>query len=104
MFDDFHAASRAGDARTVCRHVTAKHARSLVAAFAGDTCEEAVRNARKTASAGLLRARPRYSSFSTDGRTARIRATLSNGEAQFRNDLTFRYVDGAWKIDSSGGG
>jgi precorrin-6B methylase 1 len=97
--NDFFAASRAGDDEQVCRNVTAKHARLLVATFAGDTCVEAVRNARKT-SAARLNARPRYSSFSTSGQTARLRVTFS--EAQFMTNLTFRYINDVWKIDGSG--
>ena len=104
VFDDVYAASRAGDGEKVCRNVTARHARALVAAFSGDTCEEAVRNARRSARGASLSARPRYSAFSTDGRTARIRATVSNGRRRFNTDLTFRYVDGGWKVDRSAGG
>jgi hypothetical protein len=99
---EFDAASQAGDAEKVCRNVTAKHARSLIATFSGDTCEEAVRNARQRASAAALDARPTYSGFSTAGQTARIRVTSSSDEGQFMTNLTFRYVDGAWKIDGSG--
>jgi len=100
VWDGMYDASRQGDGKRFCRHATAKYARGLAASTETDTCAEAVRTigryVREAVPAG---ARPRYSRFSTRGKRASIRVTLSIDGGPLRNDVRFRFVDGEWKVD-----
>jgi hypothetical protein len=103
VWNDVYAASRVGDGQRACRHATANYVRDLMASAQAKTCEKAVRSASKLLKKLPAGAHPKYSSFSTTGQTARIRATLTTNEGPFKNDVTFRYVDDQWKVDGESG-
>jgi hypothetical protein len=104
VWNDVYDASRAGDGRRLCRHMTAQYARRLIADVEARTCAEAARyTARVVNDAVPADAKPRYSSFATHGGRARIHVTLAAREGPLRNTVRFRLVEREWKVDGDSG-
>jgi hypothetical protein len=104
VWDDVYDASRAGDGPRLCGHTTPAYARRLVAAVGGKSCADAAGRAGKLVRDAVSGdAKPRYSSFSTKGRSATIRVTLPTADGPLRNRVRFRLVGRAWKVDGESG-
>lgn len=100
IWDVMYSASRKGDGKRFCRHATARYGRALADSAEEDTCADAVRTiGRYVREAVPADVRPRYSRFSVRGKRASIRVTLSADDGPLRNDVRFRFVNGAWKVD-----